>query len=249
MDTSPDLGDEFKTQSNGRITPTPPRDSNVNLAPRSKMIDEIPAPPSPTPISFTKQPRRSETPRHSNKQQRVFNYSKPKQRKRASSTRHSAPMPRTASSVNSKRPVSAGRYRYRAGSAGAMSSAKAKTSDYIYNFRNPGAVFGGTPRACNLTLKGTVPPVGLYEPKIMGKSSPGIKISRSKRFSDKRSNGPVNHLYMPKSSFKGSKGCSWGKAKRFHSRKDTKPGPGQYTINHNLNHGRLPYAVFTARKR
>merc|ERR1712098_412597 len=186
-------------------------------------------------------------------QQKVFSYkqheqqrriSNPERKNRSSSMRHSAPSIRTG---NSQRPSSARVYRPRTAPAGALTRSRAKTNDYVYNFRRPGAVFGGTPRSCNRPLKQSNPPVGLYEPKIMGKKPAVHKIPRGKRFTEKKRQSPAS-LYFPKSTFK-SNGLTWGKAKRFRSYKDPKPGPGQYRLSHDLNHDRLPYSVFVALKK
>lgn len=252
--TFSEFDSQFGTNSNGLSSPTPYKKIKNSASKSSKVPNEIPGPPSPTPIAS-----RDNAPRHSMKQQSVFNYkqhhqekallqkriSNPQQqRNRASSMRHSAPSVRTGIP---KRPSSAKVYRPSTAPAGGLRSSRAKTSDYVYNFRKPGAVFGGTPRACNKALKQSTPPVGLYEPKIMGKKAVVHKIPQSKRFRDKRKQAPPS-LFMPKSTFK-SNGRTWGKAKRFRSYKDSKPGPGQYKVAHSLNHDRLPYSVFTARRK
>lgn len=107
--------------------------------------------------------------------------------------------------------------------------------------------------------------VGLYHPKwSYGKTNlkKGGTFGTSKRFEKFDPKKNRNYLrrqssmneyssYIPQSSIKNPKGGSMPRSRRFKSiSKSMKtPGPGTYGVNHALNHSRLPYAMYTKRRR
>ena len=157
----------------------PPRDmSNVNNSADASDID-IPDPPASTPIA---QPPASPAPTQQAQKPKpgVFNYPSNYDSNRRTKIRRRSSSMSTKPSFKkqpSKRPLSAkARSKPRIGATVEIRG----DNKYTYNYKRPGAVFGGTPRACNqVAFDTSVPPVGLYQPKVIGKRTVGGTFPQS----------------------------------------------------------------------